>query len=267
MLIHPQFDPIALQLGPLAIRWYGLMYLIGFGAFFFLGRMRARRDAWRGINEALIDDLLFFGVLGVILGGRLGYILFYKPIYYLSHPLEIFMVWQGGMAFHGGFLGVLVAMALVARKHKLSWLAVTDFIAPLVPLGLASGRLGNFINGELWGRIAPADLPWSMVFASGGPLPRHPSQLYQFAMEGLLLFALLWFYSSRPRPIGAISGLFLAGYGVFRFVAEFFREPDDFLGLLAFSLSMGQWLSLPMIVTGIAMLAWSYRRAQASRSR
>ncbi len=267
MLIHPQFDPIALQLGPLAIRWYGLMYLIGFGAFFFLGRMRARRDAWRGINEALIDDLLFFGVLGVILGGRLGYILFYKPIYYLSHPLEIFMVWQGGMAFHGGFLGVLVAMALVARKHQLSWLAVTDFIAPLVPLGLASGRLGNFINGELWGRVAPADLPWSMVFASGGPLPRHPSQLYQFAMEGLLLFALLWFYSSRPRPIGAISGLFLAGYGVFRFVAEFFREPDDFLGLLAFSLSMGQWLSLPMIVTGIAMLAWSYRRAQASRSR
>ncbi len=267
MLIHPQFDAIALQFGPLAIRWYGLMYLIGFGAFFFLGRMRARRDAWRGINEALIDDLLFFGVLGVILGGRLGYILFYKPVYYLSHPLEIFMVWQGGMAFHGGFLGVLVAMALVARKHKLSWLAVTDFIAPLVPLGLASGRLGNFINGELWGRVAPADLPWSMVFASGGPLPRHPSQLYQFAMEGLLLFALLWFYSSRPRPIGAISGLFLAGYGVFRFVAEFFREPDDFLGLLAFSLSMGQWLSLPMIVTGIAMLAWSYRRAQASRSR
>ena len=267
MLIHPQFDPIALQLGPLAIRWYGLMYLIGFGAFFFLGRMRARRDAWRGINEALIDDLLFFGVLGVILGGRLGYILFYKPIYYLSHPLEIFMVWQGGMAFHGGFLGVLIAMALVARKHQLSWLVVTDFIAPLVPLGLASGRLGNFINGELWGRVAPADLPWSMVFASGGPLPRHPSQLYQFAMEGLLLFALLWFYSSRPRPIGAISGLFLAGYGVFRFVAEFFREPDDFLGLLAFSLSMGQWLSLPMIVTGIAMLAWSYRRAQASRSR
>ena len=267
MLIHPQFDPIALQLGPLAIRWYGLMYLIGFGAFFFLGRMRARRDAWRGINEALIDDLLFFGVLGVILGGRLGYILFYKPVYYLSHPLEIFMVWQGGMAFHGGFLGVLIAMALVARKHQLSWLAVTDFIAPLVPLGLASGRLGNFINGELWGRVAPADLPWSMVFASGGPLPRHPSQLYQFAMEGLLLFALLWFYSSRPRPIGAISGLFLAGYGVFRFVAEFFREPDDFLGLLAFSLSMGQWLSLPMIVTGIAMLAWSYRRAQASRSR
>ena len=266
MLIHPQFDAIALQFGPLAIRWYGLMYLIGFGAFFFLGRMRARRDAWRGINEALIDDLLFFGVLGVILGGRLGYILFYKPVYYLSHPLEIFMVWQGGMAFHGGFLGVLIAMALVARKHQLSWLVVTDFIAPLVPLGLASGRLGNFINGELWGRIAPADLPWSMVFASGGPLPRHPSQLYQFAMEGLLLFALLWFYSSRPRPIGAISGLFLAGYGVFRFVAEFFREPDDFLGLLAFNLSMGQWLSLPMIVTGIAMLARSYRQARASRS-
>ncbi len=262
MLIHPQIDPIALQIGPLAIRWYGLMYLIGFGAFFFLGRMRARRDAWRGIDAALIDDLLFYGVLGVILGGRLGYVLFYKPGYYLSHPLEIAMVWQGGMAFHGGFLGVLVAMALVARKHSLAWLKVTDFIAPLVPLGLASGRLGNFINGELWGRVVGqgADLPWGMVFASGGPLPRHPSQLYQFAMEGLLLFLLLWLYSAKPRPTGAISGLFLAGYGAFRFLAEFFREPDDFLGLLALGFSMGQWLSLPMIAAGIALFAWSHKR-------
>jgi phosphatidylglycerol:prolipoprotein diacylglycerol transferase len=263
MLIHPQFDPVALHLGPLAIRWYGLMYLIGFAAFFFLGRMRARRDAWRGINEALIDDLLFFGVLGVILGGRLGYVLFYKPAYYFSHPLEIAMVWQGGMAFHGGFLGVLLAMAWVARKHKLSWLKVTDFIAPLVPLGLASGRVGNFINGELWGRVLDkgSDLPWGMVFASGGPLPRHPSQIYQFAMEGVLLFVLLWFFSARPRPAGAVSGLFLAGYGLFRFIAEFFREPDDFLGLLAFSLSMGQWLSLPMIAAGVALFAWAYKRA------
>ena len=262
MLIHPQFDPIALQLGPLAIRWYGLMYLIGFAAFFFLGRMRVRRDGWRGINEALIDDLLFFGVLGVILGGRLGYVLFYKPAYYLAHPLEIAMVWQGGMAFHGGFLGVLLAMAWVARKHKLSWLTVTDFIAPLVPLGLATGRLGNFINGELWGRVVAkgSELSWGMVFAGGGPLPRHPSQLYQFAMEGALLFLLLWLYSSRPRPLGAVSGLFLAGYGVFRFVAEFFREPDDFLGLLTLGLSMGQWLSLPMILAGVALLAWSYKR-------
>ncbi len=266
MLIHPQFDPIALQLGPLAIRWYGLMYLIGFAAFFFLGRMRVRRDGWRGINEALIDDLLFFGVLGVILGGRLGYVLFYKPAYYLAHPLEIAMVWQGGMAFHGGFLGVLLAMAWVARKHKLSWLTVTDFIAPLVPLGLATGRLGNFINGELWGRVVAkgSELSWGMVFAGGGPLPRHPSQLYQFAMEGALLFLLLWLYSSRPRPLGAVSGLFLAGYGVFRFVAEFFREPDDFLGLLTLGLSMGQWLSLPMILAGIALLAWSYRQNRAS---
>ena len=264
MLIHPQFDPIALQLGPLAIRWYGLMYLVGFGAFFFLGRMRARRDPWRlpgrGINETLIDDLLFFGVLGVILGGRLGYVLFYKPAYYLAHPLEIFMVWQGGMAFHGGFLGVLVAMAWLARKHKLSWLSVTDFIAPLVPLGLAAGRLGNFINGELYGRITDSALGMLFLSPGAGPLPRHPSQLYQFAMEGVLLFTLLWIYSSQRRPTGAISGLFLAGYGLFRFIAEFFREPDDFLGLLALSLSMGQWLSLPMIAAGMALLAWSYRR-------
>jgi phosphatidylglycerol:prolipoprotein diacylglycerol transferase len=173
------------------------------------------------------------------------------------------MVWQGGMAFHGGFLGVLIAMAWVARKHRLSWLAVTDFIAPLVPLGLASGRLGNFINGELWGRVVAAgsELPWGMVFASGGPLPRHPSQLYQFAMEGLSLFLLLWLFSARQRPPGAVSGLFLAGYGTFRFIAEFFREPDDFLGLLALNLSMGQWLSLPMIAAGVALLAWSYKRA------
>jgi phosphatidylglycerol:prolipoprotein diacylglycerol transferase len=225
--------------------------------------MRARRETWRGVSEVMIDDLLFFGVLGVILGGRLGYVLFYKPAYYLAHPLEIAMVWQGGMAFHGGFLGVLIAMAWVARKHKLSWLAVTDFIAPLVPLGLASGRLGNFINGELWGRVVAAggELPWGMVFASGGPLPRHPSQLYQFAMEGLSLFLLLWLFSARQRPPGAVSGLFLAGYGTFRFIAEFFREPDDFLGLLALNLSMGQWLSLPMIAAGVALLAWSYKRA------
>ena len=257
MLIHPQFDAIALQFGPLAIRWYGLMYLIGFGAFFFLGRMRARRDAWRGINEALIDDLLFFGVLGVILGGRLGYVLFYKFGYYAAHPLEILSVWQGGMSFHGGFLGVLIATWLVARKHKLHFLRLTDFIAPLIPCGLAAGRMGNFINGELWGRLAPADLPWGMLFRDGGALPRHPSQLYQFALEGLLLFLIIWLYSRRERAIGAVSGAFLAGYGVLRFIAEYYREPDDFLGLLAWNLSMGQWLSAPMVLAGAAMLAWA----------
>ena len=258
MLVHPQFDPIAISLGPIAIRWYGLMYLAGFALCFFLGRRRAARDPWRGLSPELIDDLLFFGVLGVVLGGRLGYVLFYKPLHYLSHPLEIFAVWQGGMAFHGGFLGVLAALWWVARRREIPWLRLTDFVAPLIPAGLAAGRLGNFINGELWGR--PADVPWAMLFAQGGPVPRHPSQLYQFALEGLVLFALLWIYSARQRPAGAVSGAFLLGYGAFRFIAEYFREPDDFLGLLAFGLSMGQWLSLPMIAGGIGLLAWAQRR-------
>lgn len=234
------------------------MYLVAFALFFFLGRLRARRDAWRGVSETLMDDLLFFGVLGVVLGGRLGYVLFYKPGYYAAHPLEIFAVWQGGMAFHGGFLGVLLAMWWIARKHRLGWLALTDFIAPLVPCGLAAGRMGNFINGELWGRAA--DVPWAMVFHGAGPLPRHPSQLYQFSLEGLLLFTILWVYSSKPRPTGAVSGAFLLGYGVFRFAAEYFREPDGFLGLLALDLSMGQWLSLPMIGAGAGLLAWALAR-------
>lgn len=258
MLVHPQFDPVAISLGPIAIRWYGLMYLAAFALFFFLGRYRARRDAWRGVPHVLIDDMLFYGVLGVVIGGRLGYVWFYKPEYYLAHPLEMFAVWQGGMSFHGGFLGVLAAVWYVARKHRLEWLRVTDFIAPLIPCGLAAGRLGNFINGELYGR--PSDVPWAMLFAHGGPVPRHPSQLYQFALEGLLLFALLWLYSAKPRPAGAVSGAFLIGYGAFRFIAEYFREPDDFLGLLALGFSMGQWLSLPMLVLGAGLLAHALRK-------
>jgi phosphatidylglycerol:prolipoprotein diacylglycerol transferase len=198
-------------------------------------------------------------VLGVIVGGRLGYVLFYKPGYYFAHPLEILYVWQGGMSFHGGFLGVLVALWWVARKHDLRWLEITDFFAPLSPLALAAGRVGNFINGELWGRVT--DVPWGMVFRGAGPAPRHPSQLYQFALEGVLLFVILWLYSAKPRPTGAVSALFLIGYGAFRFIVEFFREPDDFLGLLALNLSMGQWLSLPMILAGIALFAWSLRNA------
>jgi len=194
----------------------------------------------------------------VVLGGRLGYVLFYKPGYYFSHPLEILAVWQGGMSFHGGFLGVLLAMLYIARKYQIRWLAITDFIAPLIPPALAAGRIGNFINGELWGRVT--DVPWGMVFRGAGPLPRHPSQLYQFALEGVLLFVILWLYSAKPRPTGAVSAMFLIGYGVLRFSVEFFREPDDFLGFLAFNLSMGQWLSLPMILAGIAMLAWAGRK-------
>ncbi|TAK42775.1 MAG: prolipoprotein diacylglyceryl transferase [Betaproteobacteria bacterium] len=262
MLIHPNFDPVVFSLGPLAVRWYGLMYLAGFAAGWWLGLKRIQaRDRAGGslLSRAQFDDLLFAAILGVILGGRLGYVLFYKPAYYGSHPLEILAIWQGGMSFHGGFLGVLMAMAFFARRQRLRWLDVMDFLAPLVPLGIAAGRLGNFINGELWGRVT--DLPWGMVFRGAGPQPRHPSQLYQFALEGLALFALLWWLSAKPRPRGQISALFLVGYGAFRFLAEFAREPDDFLGLLALDLSMGQWLSLPMIVAGIALFVWSRRPA------
>jgi phosphatidylglycerol:prolipoprotein diacylglycerol transferase len=266
MLIHPNFDPIAFSIGPIAVRWYGLMYLLGFGLAFMLGRIRLAQSRPSRMSVAMLDDLIFFSVLGVVLGGRLGYVLFYKADYYLSHPLEILAVWQGGMSFHGGFLGVLLAVWYVARRHDLRWLQVTDFLAPLCPLALAAGRLGNFINGELYGRAT--DVPWGMVFQAqgGGPEPRHPSQLYQFGLEGLLLFVILWLYSSRPRPVGAVSAVFLIGYGIFRFIAEYFREPDDFLGLLAMNLSMGQWLSLPMILIGIAMLVWAYRRPQANAS-
>src|SRR5690242_7143162 len=260
VLVHPNFDPVAIQLGPLAVRWYGLMYLVGFGLAFWLGRLRIRRAQAGGVTQALLDDLLFFGVLGVVLGGRLGYVLFYKPDYYFLHPLEIPAVWHGGMSFHGGFLGVLLAVWWIARKHRLRWLEITDFLAPLAPLAFAAGRLGNFINGELPGRVTT--VPWGMVFQGAGPLPRHPSQIYQFALEGVLLFVILWIYSAKPRPLGAVSGVFLIGYGALRFAVEFFREPDDFLGLLALDLSMGQWLSAPMIVVGVALLVWAWRRPQ-----
>lgn len=260
MLVHPQFDPVAIHLGPLAIHWYGLMYLAGFMIFLWLGRKRIVTLNDAQFDNKLLDDLLFYGVLGVILGGRLGEVLFYNPGYYLSHPLNIFAVWQGGMSFHGGFLGVLVAMAWFAHKHRLRWLQLMDFVAPLVPPGLAFGRLGNFINGELWGR--PTDVPWGMVFPQVDNLPRHPSQLYEFALEGVALFVLLWLYSSKPRPVGAVSGLFLIGYGSFRFLAEFTRNPDDgIFGYMTFGVSMGQWLSLPMVIAGVLLMILSARRA------
>lgn len=255
MLVHPQFDPVAIHLGPLGIHWYGLMYLIGFLGVLFLGKWRIRRNPDGIVSERDLDDMLFYGALGVILGGRLGYVLFYQPDHFLQHPLEILAVWQGGMSFHGGFLGVLVAMWIFVRKTGKNWLAVMDFVAPLVPLGLGAGRLGNFINGELWGRAT--DVPWAVVFPQVDSLPRHPSQLYEFGLEGIALFLLLWIYSSKPRPVGAVSGLFLIGYGVSRFVVEFAREPDSFLGPLALGLSMGQWLSLPMILIGIWMLRYA----------
>ncbi|MBN8510596.1 MAG: prolipoprotein diacylglyceryl transferase [Burkholderiales bacterium] len=263
MLVHPQFDPVAVAIGPVQIHWYGLTYLVAFGLFLWLASLRVRQPwhAAQGWTRRDVEDLLFYGVLGVVLGGRLGYALFYKPAYYAAHPLEVLAVWQGGMSFHGGLLGVLAAMALFARRRGRRFLDVTDLIAPCVPTGLAAGRIGNFINGELWGRPADPSLPWAMVFPqSGSELPRHPSQLYQFALEGLLLFVLLWLYARRPRATGQVSGAFLAGYGVLRFAAEYFREPDAFLGLRAFGFSQGQWLSLPMIVLGAAMWLWATRR-------
>jgi phosphatidylglycerol:prolipoprotein diacylglycerol transferase len=256
VIIHPQIDPIAFSIGPLAVRWYGLMYLVGFAAFWYLGQRRIRQNL-APITRAQFDDLIFLAVLGVILGGRLGYVLFYKPAYYLSHPAEIIAIWQGGMSFHGGLLGVMAAMGFAAWRHKVDYLRLMDFVAPLVPLGIAAGRMGNFINGELWGRVT--DVPWGMVFRGAGDAPRHPSQLYQFALEGLALFALLWWFSAKPRPRGQVSAVFLLGYGVFRFVAEFGREPDAFLGILALGMTMGQWLCLPMIAGGIGLFLWARR--------
>ena len=267
MLVHPQFDPIALKLGPVAIHWYGITYLVAFGLFFLLASLRVKQAqfAQTGWTRRDVEDMLFYGVMGVVIGGRLGYALFYKPGHYVGHPLEVLAVWKGGMSFHGGLLGVLNAMALFARTRGRRFLEVTDLIAPCIPVGLASGRIGNFINGELWGRAADPSLPWAMIFPqTHDNIPRHPSQLYQFALEGLLLFALLWLYARRPRRVGEVSGAFLVGYGVLRFVAEYFREPDSFLGTLALNMSMGQWLSLPMVLAGIAMWTYARRRRQAA---
>ncbi|MBK8114401.1 MAG: prolipoprotein diacylglyceryl transferase [Candidatus Accumulibacter sp.] len=263
MLIHPQFNPVAVSLGPLSVHWYGLMYLVAFLQFWWLGRQRILTHpelATTGWTLRQLDDLLFYGVLGVIVGGRLGQVLFYEPAYYLEHPLQVLAVWRGGMSFHGGFLGVLIAMWLYARKSKRRWLELTDFIAPLVPLGLAAGRIGNFINGELWGRAADPALPWAMLFPWVDDVPRHPSQLYQAGLEGLVLFVCLWLYSSRKRPSGAVSGVFLIGYGVLRWVAEYFRTPDEGIFGLSYSVSMGQWLSLPMVLFGIIFVVAAHHR-------
>jgi phosphatidylglycerol---prolipoprotein diacylglyceryl transferase len=256
VLVHPNIDPIAFSIGPLAVRWYGLMYLAGFVIGWWLGIRRISKNQ-SPITRQQLDDLLFLVVLGVILGGRLGYVLFYKPGYYFSHPIEIVYIWQGGMSFHGGLLGVMLAMIFAARKHQVDWLRLMDFIAPLIPPGIAAGRMGNFINAELPGRVT--DVPWGMLFRGAGDAPRHPSQLYQFALEGVLLFLFLWWFSSKPRPRGQVSAMFLIGYGALRFVTEFFREPDAFIGFLALGFTMGQWLCLAMIAGGAALFAWSRR--------
>jgi phosphatidylglycerol---prolipoprotein diacylglyceryl transferase len=270
MLTHPQWDPIALSLGPLAIRWYGLSYVVAFGLFVYLGRTLVKRPVWqqRGWTARDVEDLIFVGILGVILGGRLGYVLFYKPGYYLTHPLDIFKVWEGGLAFHGGLLGVLAALAWFAWRRGRSFLEVGDLVAPCVPTGIASVRwFGNFVNGELWGRPADPSVPWAMVFPQSGTGElRHPSQLYQGALEGLLLFVILWLVARRDQPLGRVSGVFLLGYGVLRFFAEFFRQPDAYLGYLSLGMTMGQWLCVPMIVLGAWLIASAPAR-EATRKR
>lgn len=260
MFVHPQFDPVAVNLGPLSVRWYGLMYLIGFAAAWLLGRYRASRPG-SGWTPLQVDDLVTYMVLGVVVGGRLGYMLFYDLPAFLANPLSLVQVWQGGMSFHGGFLGVLAVVWFFGRKTGKGFWGVADFTAPLAPFGIFAGRIGNFINGELWGRVADPNLPWAMIFPQSGDMqPRHPSQLYHVGLEGLALFAILWLYSRQPRPRAAVSGVFLIGYGSFRFITEFFREPDHGIFGQSYTISMGQWLSLPMILTGVAMLVFAYRK-------
>ncbi|MBI1906960.1 MAG: prolipoprotein diacylglyceryl transferase [Rhodocyclales bacterium] len=262
MLTHPQFNPVAISLGPVSVHWYGLMYMLAFVLFIVLGRAHARRRPELGWDAARIDDLLLYGMLGVVIGGRLGEVLFFQPGYYFANPSQIIAIWKGGMSFHGGFLGVLVAMWLYGRRTGQGFWRVTDFIAPLVPTGLAAGRIGNFINGELWGRPVTADVPWAMVFPWVDAVPRHPSQIYQALGEGLLLFVILWLYAAQPRPLKAVSAVFLIGYGGLRFAAEFFRTPDPgIFGTLAWGLSTAQWLCVPMVVVGVLLLASAKRRA------
>ena len=259
MLTYPDISPVAVDFGPVAIHWYGLTYLFGFIAVWWLGNLRARRPD-SGWTAEEVADMLFYGALGVILGGRVGYILFYNFDLFIDDPLMLFRIWQGGMSFHGGMLGVFVAMWVFGRKTGRTFFQVTDFMAPFVPVGLGAGRLGNFINGELWGR--PTELPWGMVFPFVDQQARHPSMLYEALLEGLLLFIILWVYSSKSRPLRAVSGMFMLFYGLFRFGVEFVRQPDAHLGFIAFDwLTMGHVLSAPMVLYGIYLLAFAYRPA------
>lgn len=255
MLIYPHIDPVLFQLGIFKIHWYGLMYLVGFLMGWYLAKQRiAMLDPSWGKEQ--VADMIFYIALGVVLGGRIGYVLFYQPSLIIHNPLAIFAIWQGGMSFHGGMLGVLGMMAWFGHKNGKTFFTMTDFIAPLVPIGLGAGRIGNFINGELWGR--PTDLPWGMIYPHVDQLPRHPSQLYEFLLEGGILFIVLWFMSKKKRPEKTISAWFLIGYGTTRFFVEFFREPDRHLGFIAFDwVTMGQLLSLPMIFFGIGLLIYS----------
>lgn len=277
-LAFPQFDPVIFSIGPVSLHWYGLMYLVGFVFAMWLAVRRANKPG-SGWKKEEVENLLYAGFLGVFLGGRIGYVLFYNMPLFLDNPLYLFKVWDGGMSFHGGLIGVIVVMLIFARRTKRTFFQVSDFIAPLIPFGLGAGRLGNFINGELWGRVDP-NLPWAMLFpgsrsedialvsthpewqsllATYGVLPRHPSQLYELILEGIVLFIILNVFIRKSRPMGAVSGLFLIGYGAFRIIIEFFRQPDQQLGLFS-GISMGQILSVPMILAGVIMMIWAYRR-------
>src|SRR3990167_65218 len=259
MLTYPSINPVAFHIASWPVYWYGLMYLIGFFAGWGILSWRLRLSPRRDITQEQLSDIAFYAALGAIIGGRLGYVLFYDWRVLLSNPFLVFQIWKGGMSFHGGFIGVMTAMAIYARKFNQSFLALTDLIAPAIPIGLGAGRIGNFINGELWGRITT--MPWGMVFPNAGVSPRHPSQLYEFFLEGVILFLMVWVYSSKPKPLGAVSGLFALWYGVFRCFAEFFREPDVQVGFVAFGwLTEGELLSLPMIVIGLGLLLWAYGR-------
>lgn len=258
MIIH-DIDPVAISFGDFKVHWYGITYLVGFALAWWLGNVRARQPD-SGWNGEQVSDIIFYAALGVIAGGRIGYMLFYNPFLPEGEAAQFWEVWKGGMSFHGGLIGVLVAMWLFGRRYQKSFFQVADFVAPLVPLGLGAGRIGNYINGELWGKVS--DVPWAVLFPSGGPFPRHPSMLYEFFLEGLVLFAMLWWFSNKPVPRMAVSGLFLLGYGSFRFLVEFVREPDRQLGYLAFDwFTMGQALSLPMVIGGAALMWWAYRLA------
>jgi len=261
MLAFHDIDPIAVSLGPLKIHWYGITYLVGFAMAWWLGMRRAKK-AGSGWSEEQVSDLIFYIAIGLIVGGRLGYMLFYNPFLPAGQGSEFWEVWKGGMSFHGALIGIIIAVGVFARKSKKSYFEVGDFLAPLTPLGIGFGRIGNFINGELWGKVS--DVPWAMVFPTGGPAARHPSMLYESFLEGLVLFLILWIYSSKPRPAMATSGMFLLFYGLFRFAVEFVREPDEQLGYLAFDwVTMGQLLSLPMVIGGMVLIHLAYRRKQS----
>lgn len=265
MLTYPNIDPVAIALGPLKIHWYGLMYLVGIGGAWWLASRRLQRfDAsW---SKETLSDLVFWSAMGVIIGGRLGYVLFYDLAAYIDNPALVLRIWEGGMSFHGGFIGVMLAVGLFGRKHNKSFFELMDFIAPLVPIGLGAGRIGNFINAELWGKATT--VPWAMIFPTDpAQLARHPSQLYQFALEGVALFVILWLYSRKPRPTMAISGMFALCYGLFRFIVEFVRVPDQQLGYLAFDwLTMGQVLCIPMILGGIGLIIYAYKHQEAAQA-